>query len=146
MKISVREAIGEAFGVLSPVQKILLVVGVLVVLGLLFFGGSMVSSFETRKLEREVTAAKDNAKRWEDTAAKREIEAAQFKEKIEFLESNLVENQKIARTQDEKLEKAAGVTSRARADVRRAAGVQSIPDTDTNDLCTKLAELGHGCE
>lgn len=110
----------------------------------IILGGSIWSRFQTSRLEREVRDARAAAKLASQTAAKRELEAAGFKQKIEYLESRLAEIQTIAKKQDEELEKLNNNSGRARADVERSRRVRSIA-TNADELCAKLAEVGHGC-
>ena len=74
----------------------------------------------------------------------KEMEAAGYKQKIEYLEGKLAEIQTIARKQDEELEKLNTNTHSARTDVDRARRTSSIT-ADADELCQKLAELGHAC-
>ncbi len=105
------------------------------------------SIWTTRKfsnLERELRDAKQAVQTADKLAAQRESEAAAYKQKVEYLENNLSEIQTIARKQDEELEKLNTDTGRARNNVERTRRIRSI-DTTANELCTKLAEVGHGC-
>lgn len=105
------------------------------------------SIWTTRKftnLERELRDAKQAVQTADKLAAEREIEAAAYKQKIEYLESNLTEIQTTARKQDEELEKL-NINSRdARNNVERTRRTHTI-DTTAAELCAKLAEVGHGC-
>jgi predicted RNase H-like nuclease (RuvC/YqgF family) len=78
-------------------------------------------------------------------AAKKESEAERFKEKIAFLESSLSDIRKIARTQDEELEKLNFTVRGSRSDMERARGIRSI-ESNADELCRRLAEVGHGCD
>ena len=78
-------------------------------------------------------------------AAAKEVESAEYRQKIEYLERQLSDIQTKARKQDEKLEKLSVNSGRARVDVERAKRTRAI-DTDATELCRKLAELGHPCE
>ena len=105
------------------------------------------SIWTTRKfsnLERELRDAKQAVQTADKNAAKREIEAAAYKQKLEYLESNLTEIQTIARKQDEEPEKLTTDTGRARANVQPTRRIRTI-DTTTAELCAKLAEVGRGC-
>ena len=101
------------------------------------------------KLEREITNAKATAETIQKAAAVKEIEAAEYKQKVEFLESELDKIQQLSRKQDEKLSTQNTNTRRARADVERVRGASPIngPNGVTREeLCRKLNELGvHGC-
>lgn len=105
-------------------------------------GGSVWSHFRAVRLERKVADARQQAEAASQTAAKRELEAAEYKQKIEYLESRLAEIQTIAKKQDEELEKLNFNSGRARADVERARRVRSVTAT-ANELCAKLAEVGY---
>lgn len=145
-KMTLRENIAEAIDCMSGGQKLIVAAVIFIVLAFVLFGGRAWSSFEIRSLEKAVAAAKEDAANKEKLAKAKEIEAAAYREKLEYLESNLAEIQKAAKVQDEKLEKAKNNVAGARDDVRRAAAIRTIADTDTNELCAKLAELGHPCE
>jgi len=106
------------------------------------------SIWTTRKfanLERELRDAKQAVQTADKLAATREIEAAAYKQKLEYLENNLTEIQTIARKQDEELEKLNTDTGRARTNLERTRRTRSI-DTTAAQLCAKLAEIGRGCE
>ena len=102
------------------------------------------SNHRISTLDGAVEAAKKKTETAEKLADQREIEAAGYRHKIEFLESQLTEIQTIARKQDEELEKHFTNTRNARADVERAKRIRTI-DANAAELCRKLAELGHGC-
>lgn len=103
------------------------------------------SIWTTRKfanLERELRDAKQTVQTADKLAATREIEAAAYKQKLEYLENNLSEIQTIARKQDEELEKL-NINSRdARTNVDRTRRTRTI-DTTAAELCAKLAEVGY---
>lgn len=107
--------------------------------------GSMWSNHKIAKLERSVAAAKQNADIIESGSRDLEQKAAEYIQKIEYLETSLSEIQTLARKQDEKLKELATGTNAARDGVRRARTVRTIESTNT-ELCIKLAELGHACE
>ena len=104
-----------------------------------------ISNARTAKLEREAEAAKSRAETLERAAEKQEAEAARYREKIGYLEKNLADIGAIARKQDEELENYKRDVSDARGSFERAKRVRSI-DATAEQLCAKLAELGHGCE
>lgn len=106
--------------------------------------GAAWSNHKINTLENAVQAAKQSAENSKQLADKRELESAEYKQKIEYLETQLTDIQTTARRQDEKLEKLSVNSGRARRDVERAKRVRSI-DTDAGELCRKLAELGHSC-
>ncbi len=96
-------------------------------------------------LERELRDARQAVQTADKLAATREIEAATYKQKLEYLETNLSEIQTIARKQDEELEKLNTDTGRARTNVERTRRIRTI-DTTAAELCAKLAEVGRGCD
>lgn len=110
-----------------------------------FIFSSIWTARKFTNLERELRDAKQAVQTADKLAATREIEAAAYKKKIEYLESNLTEIQTIARKQDEELEKLNTNSRDARTNVERARRIRSI-DTTANELCTKLAEVGRGCD
>jgi len=113
----------------------------------LFIGiavASFISNAKIRSLERSVEAAKQQAEASEKAASDAETRAAEYKQKTEYLESQIARVGEIARRQDEELEKINADSGRARRDVERARSVRSI-DATADELCAKLAELGHGC-
>ena len=118
---------------------------VVAILLLGIFGGAAWSNHKITKLEQRVDTEKLNAERFEQTAAAKEVEAAEYKQKNEYLETQLTEIQTIARKQDEELEKLNVNTRGARDGVDRARRTRTIAAT-ADELCEKLAELGHGCE
>ena len=103
-----------------------------------------VSEARLRRMERVVDAAKQQAMSSEEAANLAEVSAGKYKKKIEYLESELAAIGQIARRQDEELEKIGGDINAARHDVERARGIRAI-DANADELCAKLAELGHGC-
>ncbi len=110
-----------------------------------FIGSSIWTTRKFAKLERELRDAKQAVQTADKIAAAREIEAAAYKQKLEYLESNLTEIQTIARKQNEELEKLNTDTVRARTNVERTRRIRAI-DVGQAELCAKLAEVGRGCE
>lgn len=106
---------------------------------------SMVSNARVRSLERAVDAAKVQAKANEEAAVTAEIQAAEYKQKIEYLEARIAEIGSIARKQDEELAKLGGDVGTARRDVERTRSVRAVDATNA-ELCGKLAELGYPCQ
>lgn len=104
-----------------------------------------VSNARTARLEREAEAAKTRADTLEQAAEKQEVDAARYREKIQYLEKNLADIGAIARRQDEELDNYKRDISDARGSFERAKRVRSIAAT-AEQLCAKLAELGHGCQ
>src|SRR5438445_321942 len=125
--------------------KIYIGLGIAAIFAVGILGGATWSNHKIAKLEKAVGTAKQSADDAGQRAAQREIEAAQYKQKIEYLERQLADIQTIARKQDEELEKLNDNSGRARVDVERAKRTRSITAT-TDELCAKLAELEHGCE
>lgn len=107
-------------------------------------GGTAWSDHKIAKLEGEVEKAKQEANSLQRSAEQKEIEAAEYKQKIEYLEGQLTDIQTIARKQDEELEKLNDNSGRARSDVERTRRTRSIA-ANADELCAKLAELGHPC-
>lgn len=101
-------------------------------------------SHQITKLERNVRDAKQTADEKQTQAAAKELEAAEYKQKIDYLEQQLDRIQTTKRTQDEKLERSITNTRLARGRVERAKRSRTIP-AQTVELCAKLAELGHAC-
>lgn len=108
-------------------------------------GGFAWSHFKIKSLENAVDAAKREALIKENEADAKELQAAEYKQKTEYLEKSLGEIQVLARKQDDEIEKINNSVADARSDVSRASRVRSIAAT-AGELCTKLAELGHPCE
>lgn len=119
--------------------------GVAALFAIGIFGGWLWSSYKISKLENTVVAAKQNADEKEQQAAAKENEAAENKQKIEYLETQLADIGRLARKQDEELEKLSINTRGARGDVERARRTRSVTAT-TEQLCQKLAEVGHPCD
>lgn len=108
------------------------------------FGGAMWQSHTINKLENAVRDAKQAAAEKQDQAAAIELDAAEYKQKIEYLEQQLAEIQLKTRKQDEKLERTTINSRDARDRVERAKRAWTI-DATAAELCAKLAELGHAC-
>lgn len=106
--------------------------------------GSLWSSYKMRERERAVEDAKEHAETVERAAASQERNAAEYKAKIEYLETQLAEISATARRQDEELQMLENDSNTARSDVDRARRVRSVTAT-ADELCKKLEELGHGC-
>jgi ribosomal protein L29 len=108
------------------------------------FGGWAVEQHKEHVLDRRITDASSAAAQMKRTADAREIEAAQYREKIADLESQLTDNRAEAAKQDEQIKNQTANTNGARTDVARARGVRSN-DATVAELCRKLAALGHKC-
>lgn len=106
---------------------------------------SLWTNHRETKLQREIENAKTIAEKSEASARDLEQKAAEYKQKIEYLEEQLSALKLIAKKQDEELKTLEGNTNNARHNVRRARAVRTI-DSTTTELCTKLANLGHPCE
>lgn len=142
MKIS--EGVKDLLDDFTTGQKLLIAGVIFAVLAAVLFGGYAWSGRKIQRLEKEVTETKVRADRLEDIAAKKEIEAEQYKQKIEHLEGRLIEIKEIAKTQDEELEKLNFTVRGARGNVDRARSVRTIATT-ADELCKRLAEVGHPC-
>ncbi|MEP7075394.1 MAG: hypothetical protein ABI878_06255 [Acidobacteriota bacterium] len=103
------------------------------------------SSHKTATLERAVESAKARADAKTKAADEMEKQSAVYAAKTGYLEQKLAEIQAIARKQDEQLEKINVDTNAARTSAGRARSVRAIAST-ADDLCAKLAEVGHGCQ
>jgi len=101
-------------------------------------------SHKIAALERTVDETKQEANQKRESAAQKEIEAAEYKQKIEYLERQLTNIQTQTRKQDEKVERSITNTRLARGSVERSKRRRTIP-AKTVELCAKLAELGHAC-
>lgn len=129
---------------MKPINKIYIAIAGLALLTIGIIGGHVWSDHKLGKLETEVRDAKQAAADSQQIADEKEKEASIYKAKIEYLEQQIADSQTTARRQDEKLKTQTTNTARARADVERSRSVRSI-DTGVNELCAKLAELGHPC-
>lgn len=105
----------------------------------------VLSNIRIANLESEVAKAKQIATQKQQTAAERELEAAEYKQKIEYLETKIDEINQLARKQDEELEKLNLNSRSARSDADAARRTRTVAATNA-ELCQKLAELGHPCE
>ena len=103
------------------------------------------SNHKIAALEREAGDAKAIAIEKQSLADQRELEAAEYKAKTEYLEQQIAEINAIATKQNEELEKLSKTTDSARRDVERARNIRSVAAT-ADQLCAKLADLGHPCE
>ena len=95
-------------------------------------------------LERDIENAKVTATEKQTAAAALETHAAEYKAKTEYLEQQIAELGAIATKQNEELEKLSKTTDSARRDVERARNIRSVAAT-ADQLCAKLADLGHPC-
>jgi len=102
-------------------------------------------SHKVASLESKIDEAKQTAEQKREAATEKEVEAAEFKQKIDYLERSLANIQTLTRKQDEELEKFITNSRLARGSVERAKRTRTTP-ANTVELCAKLAELGHACE
>ena len=116
-------------------------VAVIFAIGLLSYA---LSNRKIAKLESEVAAAKTVAHEKEKAATAKEIEAAAYIQKIDYLEARLAEIKQLARKQDEQLETINNDSRTARGNADRARRTRTIT-ANAAELCQKLAELGHPC-
>lgn len=108
-------------------------------------GNAAWSGIQVSRLEKEVREARVEADASAKEAARRELEAAEYKQKIEYLESRIAGIRTTARKQDEQLEKNNIDSRDARRALGRARGTRSI-DSTADELCQKLARAGHPCD
>ena len=109
-----------------------------------FISSSIWTTRKFTNIERELFEARQAVRSADKLAAKREAEAAEYKQKLEYLETNLSQIQTIARKQDEELENLNSNSRNARSNVERGRRTRPTAITDA-ELCKKLAEVGRGC-
>jgi len=143
--MTIKEGIKDLFDDLTMTQRIVGGAVIVVIIAVAISGGSLISHFRIKGLEKKVADSKAAADIAEWRAAEAENEAARYGAKIEFLEKNLSEIQILARKQDEELEKFSNVLVDARADRERASRVRSIAST-ADELCKRLGETGRPCQ
>ena len=122
--------------------KLIIAGAVVLIVGLAIV--SLVSNYKLHTLERRVGAAKQRAEDLEKQSHIAEAKAGEYVKKIEYLEGELTAIGQIARRQDEELKAISGDVGAARRDVERARRIRAI-DTTTDELCARLANLGHPC-
>jgi chromosome segregation ATPase len=110
----------------------------------IFIATHLWSNHKIASLERDVETAKVTAVEKQTAAAQLETQAAEYKAKTEYLEEQIAEINAIATKQNEELEKLSKTTDTARHDVERARNIRSVAAT-ADQLCAKLADLGHPC-
>ncbi len=108
------------------------------------FGYSLWSDQQIRKHENAAELAKADAAAKQHRADEIENESRKYEEKIAYLEAKLRELQMLARKQDEELKIIENRSGDARRNVEHARRIRSSRTT-AEELCAKLAELGHGC-
>jgi predicted RNase H-like nuclease (RuvC/YqgF family) len=124
--------------------KIYLIAGAVVVVVISFLIGGFWSDHKIAVLQRQVDDARSIAAEKQSAADALEDAANEYKAKNEYLEQQIAALRATARKQDEELETLSKTTDSARADVDRARRVQSVATT-AEQLCAKLADLGHPC-
>lgn len=112
---------------------------------LLFLISSLTSRIEIARMEKQISKAKEAAQTAENVAEASELKAAEYKEKIAYLENDLAEIRTIATKQNEELQKITADTSNARGRMLDARSVRSVA-ISAAELCEKLRSVGHGCE
>ena len=126
------------------IQTKLIVAGAAAIVVLLI-GTTLISNHKLNALERKIEQAKRYADELEEQSHTAETKAAEYKHKIEYLEGELTAIASVARRQDEQLKAISGDVGAARRDVERARRIRAI-DTTTDELCARLAALGHACD
>lgn len=130
---------------ITPKTKINLVIAAVVFVACVTLFAAVWSDQKIARLQQESKDAKAAAEQTETAARALEQRAAEYKQKIDYLEDSLSALRLIASQQDEELKTLKNNTDDARLNVGRARAVQRIEST-TAELCTKLAELGHPCQ
>lgn len=105
---------------------------------------TLVSNYKLSRLESDIAQAKQRADAMEQQSQIAEARAGEYVKKIEYLEGELAAIASVARRQDEELKTISGDVGAARRDVERARTIRAI-DTTTDELCSRLANLGHAC-
>ncbi|MEO5858671.1 MAG: hypothetical protein ABIR33_06955 [Pyrinomonadaceae bacterium] len=123
--------------------KLIIAGAAVLILGLAIH--SLVSNYKLNRLEREVTTTKHAAAQKQEQSQVAEARAGEYVKKIEYLEGELAAIGQIARRQDEELKAIRSDVGTARRDVERARGIRAI-DTTVDELCARLAALGHACD
>ena len=102
------------------------------------------SNHKIAALEREVGDAKAVAIEKQQLADEKEKQAGEYKAKIDYLEQQTDELRAARQKQDEELKILSANSDNARRDVSRTRVTSSKPAT-ADELCAKLANLGHAC-
>lgn len=126
-------------------SKIYIIVATTALLAIGIIAGQLWSNHRIRLLEETINATKADAATKQDAAVQAEKAAGIYKQKVEYLEQELSEIRSLATKQDEELQKLTTHAGDARRDVERARRIRAIATT-TEELCRKLAEVGHTCE
>lgn len=106
---------------------------------------SLRTSIDIKKADERAEAKKAAAETAEDAAAELEKRQNEQTAKIEYLETEIEKLRDEARRKDEELKRLGARVRIARDRVTDAKRTRSI-DTNADELCRRLAELGHGCE
>src|SRR5438874_7308583 len=85
--------------IMNTQTKIYIGLAIAAIFALGILGGAALSDYKIHELENAVENAKGDADQKQQLAAAKETEAAQYKQKIEYLEQQLAEIQTIARKQ-----------------------------------------------
>ena len=125
--------------------KIYIGIAAAAILAAAILGGAAWSNYKITRLEKIVEETKQIGDQKEQEAAAKELEAAEYQQKIEYLELQLSGMTITKRKQDEKLEELTTNSSLRRGRVERAKRTRTTP-ANTVELCVQLAELGHACE
>jgi predicted RNase H-like nuclease (RuvC/YqgF family) len=128
---------------LPPLYIAVIAAGVLIISAAT--AATLWSNHKLRAAEKQAGALGERAKALEQKAAELESAAGEYKAKTEYLDAELSKIRSIARRQDEELQALDINTSNVRADAERARRIRAIATT-TDELCRKLAELGHACD
>jgi hypothetical protein len=120
-------------------------IGITVLIISIFVAMHLWSNHKIASLERDVEIAKAAADVKQTAAALLETRAAEYKAKTDYLEQQIAEINAIATKQNEELEKLSETTDSARRDVERARNIRSVA-ANADQLCAKLADLGHACQ
>ena len=106
---------------------------------------SLWSDHKIAALEREVGDAKAAAIEKQQLADEKEKQAGEYQAKIDYLEQQMDALRAARQKQDEELKQLSANTDNARRDVSRTRVTSAKPAT-RDELCAKLADLGHACQ
>lgn len=126
-------------------KQIYAAAAVFIAAAVLFTGNSLFTEWKLKRLERTAGTSAERAKQLEREADEMERASGQSLQKIEYLETKIAEIGAVARSQDEEIKELRNITRGARADVERARRVRAIT-ANADELCERLAELGHACD
>ena len=102
------------------------------------------SNHKIAVLEHELGDAKAAAIEKQQLADEKEKQAGEYKAKIDYLEQQADALRAAEQKQNEELKKLSANTDNARRVVSRTRITSSKPAT-ADQLCAKLADLGHAC-